>query len=37
MWEKIKEHTLSYLDIVSLKSIMRKLLKQNSHSKKVTM
>jgi hypothetical protein len=35
LWEKIKEHTLSYVDISSLKHIVRKPLKQNSHRKKV--
>jgi hypothetical protein len=36
MWGKIKEYTLSYVDIASLKPIMRKLLKQNSHREKST-
>jgi hypothetical protein len=27
LWRKIKEHTLSYIDIVSLKSIVTKLVK----------
>jgi hypothetical protein len=35
--EKIKKQTLSYIDIVSLKPIVRKLLKQNSHKEKSIM
>jgi hypothetical protein len=35
--KKIKKQTLSYIDIASLKPIVRKLLKQNSHREKSTM
>jgi hypothetical protein len=34
MWRKIKKYALSYIDIASLKPIVRKLLKQNSYTKK---
>jgi hypothetical protein len=35
--EKIKKQILSYIDIASLKSIVRKMLKQNSYRKKSIM
>jgi hypothetical protein len=35
--EKIKKQTLCYVDIASLKPIVRELLKQNSHREKSTM
>jgi hypothetical protein len=37
LWEKIRQQALSYVDIASLKSIVRKLLNQNPHRGKSTM
>jgi hypothetical protein len=37
LWEKIKKQILSYINIASLKDIVRELLMQNSHREKSTM
>jgi hypothetical protein len=37
LWKKIKKQILSYIDIPSLKPIVRNFLKQNSHREKSIM